>query len=43
MSLTAYIEVAMASARVKMLEDKSYFGEILRQAGIDADDWVEKR
>jgi len=28
MSLSSYIERAMASARVKMLEDKTYFGEI---------------
>ena len=38
MTLSAYIQAALAEASYKLLEDKTYFGEIQRFSGVWANE-----
>lgn len=43
MSLSSYIQAAMASARIKPIADKTYFGEIPGFQGVWANEKVSKK
>jgi predicted RNase H-like HicB family nuclease len=43
MSISAYIQAAMASARIKPIEDKTYFGEIPGFQGVWANGKTAKK